>query len=267
MSESLTDGDEKATILAIFQEADVHKTGKITQNKLLKLLKLLGVSDSKVKAASQAIQFEEGKIVQYDAFLNYLFSDTTHDMQDKTQENSYHMDVTCFGGHTMTVIAAATTESEGSGWQCHGRYWFGGCRCGATESGHFWDQVRYKCEVCDYDLCGACHDAIAKEAVLDGHWNRGSIFGRKLAWNAGGTDCVDRDGFKSLHLTCKGKTYSGMLQQNGQLHWSDGDIWFKDTRQLPKGWQAAWAEDEGRYYYWCRDRDISVWTRSEIAEQ
>jgi len=60
---------------------------------------------------------------------------------------------------------------------------------------------------------------------FDGDWNRGTIRGRTLTWNEGEAVALKIISARTLQLTYVGATYKGELQDDGRLHWDDGDIW------------------------------------------
>merc|ERR1719189_3089427 len=64
-----------------------------------------------------------------------------------------------------------------------------------------------------------------QESDFDGDWNRGTICGRTLTWNEGEVVALTIISGRTLQLTYVGSAYTGELQDDGRLHWDDGDIW------------------------------------------
>merc|ERR1712050_219556 len=59
---------------------------------------------------------------------------------------------------------------------------------------------------------------------FDGHWNRGFIFGSVVTWHDGTTSTLTISG-AHIKVTLAKQLYSGILRPDGNIHWSDGDIW------------------------------------------
>jgi len=68
-------------------------------------------------------------------------------------DEEHHNAPRCKRSHAMQYLA---TSRDTDGWGCDGRFQPGGCRSGIT--GYFQTRGvdRYRCDVCDYDLCRKC---------------------------------------------------------------------------------------------------------------
>eukprot|EP00429_Kryptoperidinium_foliaceum_P000371 CAMPEP_0176021672 /NCGR_PEP_ID=MMETSP0120_2-20121206/10528_1 /TAXON_ID=160619 /ORGANISM="Kryptoperidinium foliaceum, Strain CCMP 1326" /LENGTH=470 /DNA_ID=CAMNT_0017354789 /DNA_START=54 /DNA_END=1463 /DNA_ORIENTATION=+ len=64
---------------------------------------------------------------------------------------------TCPAGHTLRPPLRGDRR-----WICNGRRAPGGCRSGITTFG-LHEVERFRCEACDYDLCGACGEAAGRQ--------------------------------------------------------------------------------------------------------
>lgn len=61
--------------------------------------------------------------------------------------------VCCPQGHVLTSLG--TTQDDG--WFCDGRSEQGGCKSGFSDEHQTFGIDRFRCEQCDYDLCGRCY--------------------------------------------------------------------------------------------------------------
>ncbi len=52
---------------------------------------------------------------------------------------------------------------DDNGWRCDGADQLGGCKSGVNRFGQTSGMRRYRCELCEYDLCGRCFDAYVVE--------------------------------------------------------------------------------------------------------
>lgn len=71
-------------------------------------------------------------------------------------------------------------------------------------------------------------DVWARESRFDGLWaGRGLIEGDTLTWSDGPAVPLVLTSSTTLELAFDGRTYCGVLQEDGRLHWDDGDIWVR----------------------------------------
>lgn len=67
------------------------------------------------------------------------------------------------------------------------------------------------------------------EATLDGRWTGGCISGTMLIWNDGTTASLKILAPKKFTVKAGDQTLDAELEDDGKLHWADGEIWEKDT--------------------------------------
>eukprot|EP00747_Dinoflagellata_sp_TGD_P102143 gnl/TRDRNA2_/TRDRNA2_168569_c4_seq1.p1 gnl/TRDRNA2_/TRDRNA2_168569_c4~~gnl/TRDRNA2_/TRDRNA2_168569_c4_seq1.p1 ORF type:complete len:795 (+),score=156.93 gnl/TRDRNA2_/TRDRNA2_168569_c4_seq1:81-2465(+) len=79
--------------------------------------------------------------------------------------------VTCPKGHVLKPVGM-----EDSGWACDARREPGGCKHGITDFYQTEQVEKFHCDVCDYDLCGACYIArrLAPRPSFAHRWSRNS---------------------------------------------------------------------------------------------
>lgn len=72
--------------------------------------------------------------------------------------------------------------------------------------------------------------AAPKGHTLDGSWNKGTIAGTTLTWRKSRHETdLELLSPTKVRMTMKGTEYTGVLHEDGKLHWSDGDVWMKGT--------------------------------------
>jgi cold shock CspA family protein len=94
----------------------------------------------------------------------------------------------------------------------------------------------------------------------EGNWTQAFIRGNKLTWNQG--EHVEIQGTSSTTFSMKylGTTYSAKLQEDGKLHWDDGDVWVRrvEDKLLP-----PWLRRKRRT---TREQDAAVSTSATKSE-
>lgn len=81
----------------------------------------------------------------------------------------------CARAHEMEYLA---TSRDADGWGCDGRFEPGGCKSGITGYHQTKGVERYRCEVCDYDLCKKCVESsrrVCLPHVIDGDCSRDEL--------------------------------------------------------------------------------------------
>lgn len=65
--------------------------------------------------------------------------------------------------------------------------------------------------------------------TLQGVWaGRGEVKGKMLSWKDGPSTPLRLIGNREIELTLDGRRHHGMLKDDGNLHWEDGDIWTRE---------------------------------------
>jgi len=74
-----------------------------------------------------------------------------------------------------------------------------------------------------------------KVFTLDGHWGKGdrgaSIEGSKLTWTSGVVVQIQVDSQRSFSYFHQGVDASAQVEDDGKLHWDDGDVWLRLTEE------------------------------------
>lgn len=87
-------------------------------------------------------------------------------------------------------------------------------------------------------------DGAAEENSIHGTWNVATIVGTLLTFNSSGeTVDIDIVNPTQCRMVWKGHSCTGVLREDGKLHWSDGDVWSRD-RQAPVSTAASLANQE-----------------------
>lgn len=102
--------------------------------------------------------------------------------------------VPCLKDHSLKLCE----DMDGAGWLCNAKYEQDGCRSGFVKVAHTKGKPRYRCEVCDYNLCEKCHEAKAKA----------------MAHKEPEPHDVDRDGRKYRPLTRNRMAYFFVFDTN-----------------------------------------------------
>jgi len=66
-------------------------------------------------------------------------------------------------------------DYDDNGWGCNGRNYEGGCRRGITGFQQTTGMPRYRCDVCDFDLCDGCKNAYATKVPPNNPVQRVSV--------------------------------------------------------------------------------------------
>eukprot|EP00931_Biecheleriopsis_adriatica_P090641 TRINITY_DN6459_c1_g1_i1.p1 TRINITY_DN6459_c1_g1~~TRINITY_DN6459_c1_g1_i1.p1 ORF type:complete len:281 (+),score=77.83 TRINITY_DN6459_c1_g1_i1:21-863(+) len=77
-------------------------------------------------------------------------------------------------------------------------------------------------------------DKSLSDQVLDGRWSKGCIDGSVLRWNTGSTSELVRKSPREFSMVRKNKEYTARLENDGKLHWSDGDVWSRLEADAPE---------------------------------
>lgn len=93
------------------------------------------------------------------------------------------------------------------------------------------DDEAGKVPVGDHEDDDANHDEkVIKNTVIDGKWKPGiTINGSTVTLGNGETANLERIDAKKIKMKLDGTAYFGELLEDGTLHWSDGNVWTKDT--------------------------------------
>jgi len=65
------------------------------------------------------------------------------------------------------------------------------------------------------------------KAGIEGTWDGGSIRGTRLAWNDGRQSTLHMITPRKFTTILKDEVFIAVLEDDGKLHWSDGDVWQK----------------------------------------
>jgi hypothetical protein len=70
--------------------------------------------------------------------------------------------------------------------------------------------------------------------AFDGSWTHGVIAGDKLTWNDGTISHVAIDETAGIvEVTYHGNSFNGAMREDGNIHWSNGDIWCRQSEASP----------------------------------
>jgi len=85
----------------------------------------------------------------------------------------------------------------------------------------------------------------SKEASIEGAWTGGFIDGTNLSWNDGTQATIVIITPKKFTVTVEDEVVSAELEDDGKLHWSDGDVWMK-------------ASDDAKATRQCKNPELSA---------
>jgi hypothetical protein len=76
------------------------------------------------------------------------------------------------------------------------------------------------------------------EVSMQGVWSKGEIEGKTLIWPSG-----RKTNLTDVSATCAKMIYEGVefeckLEADGLLHWSDGDVWYREADRCPEGGES-----------------------------
>merc|ERR1719401_592973 len=116
------------------------------------------------------------------------------------------------------------------------------------------------------DVVDDASSTLAITNDFEGVWSKAYIDGETLTWNEGEIVAITRESLRKLRMHYLDKEYVGEVQDDGALHWDNGDIWFRsDPWSAPDAGKNNCAElgTDGKLYW----DDGDMWSRRIPADK
>merc|ERR1712050_52929 len=98
-------------------------------------------------------------------------------------------------------------------------------------------------------------------AGFNGRWNKAQIHNGVLTWKEGEEvpiNTISGTSFQMKYFEEGGQnwTYQAELHENGNLHWDDGDIWYRQKFEFEGLWPRAHIH--GHVLTWSEGEDVQI---------